>query len=196
MRNNYSNYTDEELVEMLNLGKSSNTKDIFDELYKRFSPRVYTYCRKILNYNTELAEDIFQETFIRFFESLKTEKNQVSNLAAFLIKIARNLCLNEKARKSYENIPLEENDYRYIDKSYEKIEISNILHKVLDTLPEQFREVLIMKEFMDMTYQEISDTLETSLPLVRIRIFRAKSKLRELMSPYIDGLQDLQDEEY
>jgi RNA polymerase sigma-70 factor (ECF subfamily) len=193
VRNNYTNYTDEELVGMLNLGKSTNTRDIFDELYKRYSPKVYTYCRKVLNFNNDLAEDVFQETFVRFFESINSENHQITNLAAYLIKIARNLCLNEKSRKGNENIPLDENEYKYIDKSYEKIEISNILHTALDTLPEQFREVLIMKEFMDMSYQEISDALDTSLPLVRIRIFRAKTKLREIMSPYINGLQDLQD---
>jgi RNA polymerase sigma-70 factor (ECF subfamily) len=190
---NYTNYTDEELVEMLNSGKSSVIRDIFDELYNRYSPKVYTYCRKVFNYNNDIADDIFQDTFAHFFESIIKEKSQVINLSAYLVKIARNLCLNEKARKANENVSLDENDFRSNDKTYEKLEISNILHTVLDTLPEQFREVIIMKEFMDMSYKEISDTLDISLPLIRIRIFRAKTRLREMMSPYIDGLQDLHD---
>lgn len=186
MRNNLSGKSDDELVEMLK-GSKRESKEAFGELYDRYSGKLYTYCKKILN-NSEIAEDVFQDTFERFYESARSGKLQISNISAYLTKIARNLCLNEKSRKANENVPIEDKEFSFYDESYENNEMANILHTALDTLPEQFKEVIVMKEFMDMTYQEIADALEVSMPLVRIRVFRAKNKLREVMSPYINDL--------
>jgi RNA polymerase sigma-70 factor (ECF subfamily) len=72
----------------------------------------------------------------------------------------------------------------------ENNEIADILHTSLDALSEENREVIVMKEFMDMSYKDIAIALNLSVSVVRIRIFRGKKKLREIMTPYINDLQN------
>lgn len=177
------NKTDNELYEMLHQGGKPG-RDAFDVLYARYSSKIFTYCKKILN-NSDTAEDIFQETFVRFFESAKVER-KMTNVAGFLIRIARNLCLNEKAKKYNDKVPLEDFQMPYLDNSYEKKELNDILNTALEALPEKFREVLILKEFMDLSYNEIAEALNTTLPVIRIRIYRARNKLREILQPYFE----------
>jgi DNA-directed RNA polymerase specialized sigma24 family protein len=103
-----SNYTDEELVAMLDDEHQAKNQapanagvrvaeQAFQELYNRYSSMVHAYCMRVLN-NTEQSEDIFQETFIRFFQHIQTNRN-TTNIPGFLITIARNLCLNFKRDK-------------------------------------------------------------------------------------------------
>lgn len=191
MKKNFANgvteKSDEELYLMLS-GPKKDARKAFDELYRRYSTKIYTYCRKIMN-NDEVARDLFQETFTKFFESAQTSRN-MSNVSGYLIKIARNLCLNEKKRKANDNVSFEEGIYRTQEKPYESREINSILETAIEALPESYREALVLKEYMDMTYKEIAELLNTNLSVIRIRIYRAKNKLREIMAPYINDLQD------
>lgn len=188
MRKSLKHKTDEELYGLLSDSKRI-ARMAFDELYERYSSNVYTYCAKIIQ-NEETAQDIFQDTFVKFLES--ANKNKVmTNVAGYLIKIARNLCLNEKIRKHNDTVPLEDYQYPVNDKSYEKKEMDQIVRDSIDKLPEDYKEALILKEFMDLTYKEIAEVLGTNLSSVRIRIFRAKEKLRKIMKPYIEDLKNI-----
>lgn len=178
---------DEELYDLF-YEKKSIAYNAFNELYDRYSTNIYTYCLKIMGAE-EIAQDIFQETFTRFYESA-SKKRKMTNVAGFLIKIARNLCLNEKIRKYNDKVPLEEFRLPSYDQPYEKKEMNSILEMAIDSLPEKYKEVIILKEFLDMTYKEIAKTLDTTLPIVRIRIYRAKNKIREFMTPYIEDLDE------
>jgi len=71
------------------------------------------------------------------------------------------------------------------DKTFEQKEINELINIGLDALPEKYREVIILKEFLDMSYQEIAELLNLTLPVVRIRIYRAKNKLREYLAPFL-----------
>lgn len=185
-KSDLGNISDEELYGMLSSDRNEARKG-FDELYKRYSSKVFTYCKKVMG-DTELAEDIFQETFTKFFESASKTKI-MTNVSGYLIKIARNLCLNEKSRRQNKTVPIDERDFKYYENTLENKEMSRILDEALKQLPDQYREVLILKEFMDLSYNEIAAVLDTTLPVIRIRIYRAKNKLREIMYPYIRDLQ-------
>lgn len=180
--------TDEELYGLLHKKSKKVSKKAFDELYNRYSVNIYSYCRRVFN-NELLIEDIFQETFIRFYESAK-DKREMTNVAGFLIKIARNLCLNEKSKKYFDNISLDDLQLPSYDASYDKKQMNELLQTALDALPKKYREVIILKEFLDMSYQEIADTLDLTLSVVRIRIFRAKAKLKELLKPYFNEFEN------
>ncbi len=182
MKKNFQNMSDEDVYYLLYDEKSK--REAFDELYSRYSSKIYTYCRKVLN-NEPAADDIFQETFTRFYESSLVDR-EMTNVAGFLIKIARNLCLNEKDKKYNKQVSIEDFQFQVNDKSFEKKELNDILNMGLILLPEKYREVLILKEFLDFSYQEIADTLGESLSVIRIRIYRAKAKLREVLSPYFE----------
>ncbi len=175
--------SDEQLYDFLG-GNRKSARLAFDELYNRFSTKIFTYCNRIL-FDSELAEDIFQETFLRFLESAKKERN-MTNVSAFIFRIARNLCINEKARKHHSFLSFEELIYPVSDQSYETKERVDLLETALQALPQKYREVLVLKEFLGMSYQEIAEVLDSTLPSIRIRIYRAKQKLRDILAPYIE----------
>ncbi len=187
MGKNYNNISDIELYYMLK-GSKSESKNAFDELYRRHSTNVYTYCRKVLN-NDPMAEDIFQETFTRFFEGAKQER-VMTNVSGYLIKIARNLCLNEKSKKYNDKVSLDDLQLPHYDVSYGNKQLNELLQTALDALPKKYREVIVLREYLDMSYKEIAEAVGTTMPVVRIRIYRAKGKIRELLAPYFEEMKD------
>ncbi|MFA5512369.1 MAG: RNA polymerase sigma factor, partial [Candidatus Kapaibacterium sp.] len=96
MRRRFDEYSDAELFYMLCDDKRT-AEGAFSELFKRHSPRIYAYCKRFIG-NLEEAEDLFQETFIRFHQSASKDR-VMTNVPAFLLKIARNLCVNFKKRE-------------------------------------------------------------------------------------------------
>lgn len=158
----------------------------FMTLYTRHSPRVFTYCRRMMGDETS-AEDMFQETFVRFHRSAQ-DVRVMTNVPAYLLRIARNLCLNERRRKVNGTIALEEFHLPSTHPDYESAESARLVETAIETLPEHYRDALVLKEFLGMTYNEIAEVLETTMPVVRIRIFRAKQKLRGILSPYFEDL--------
>ena len=159
----------------------------FEELYARYSTKIYTYCKRILN-NDEIAEDVFQETFMKLYESAKVDR-AMTNFSAFVFRIARNLCINEKHKKYNAFVPLEDFNFPIDDPNSDSREKLDLLETAMESLPKKYKEVLVLKEYLGFSYQEIADLMETTLPSVRINIYRAKHKLREMLSPYLQDYQ-------
>lgn len=185
MAYNFEKYSDTELYNLL----SKNAKEselAFLEIYRRYSGRIYAYCKRFLG-NKEDAMDVFQDTFVRFYHSSK-EIRQMTNLPAFLLRIAKNLCLNHLRQKRQS---LEVEDYMSsinIENQNDNNEILQIIHNAINQLPEDFREIFILREYQGMSYNEIAQHLNISLSLVKVRLFRAKEKLREILAPIISEL--------
>ena len=174
--------SDIELYAALKLEKPSSEK-AFAELYARYSPRIFAYCRRILG-DYDRAQDAFQETFVKFFNSAQQER-EMSNVPAYLLRIARNLCLNMQ-RSNKGHISLEEYHMpSSFDMSHEKIELLSLITQAMETLPLDYKEAFILREYEGLSYQEIADMTESSLSTVKIRIYRAKQKIREILAPYI-----------
>jgi RNA polymerase sigma-70 factor (ECF subfamily) len=186
MPDNMKNITDEVLYTML-ANKDGSEKSAFDELYSRYASKIYSYCLKVMA-SEETAQDIFQEAFTRVFESAK-KNTSMQNFAGFLIKITRNLCLNEKSKKHNKNIELDDFQFPVYDKSYAQKELMDLLQITVDELPLEFKEAFILKEYMNMSYKEIAEELNLSVSTVRIRIYRARLKIKEIMAPYISDIQ-------
>lgn len=62
-----------------------------------------------------------------------------------------------------------------------------MIELAIELLPENYKEAFVLQVYEDFTYQEIADFLELPLPTVRNRIVRAKSKLRETLTPYLEN---------
>lgn len=177
-------YKDEELYYMLNSEKKTAEK-AFAELYARYSSRVYAYCRRFLG-NKEDAQDVFQETFVRFLDSTKQER-VMTNVPAFLLKIARNLCVNLK-RKQINPVSFE--DYMVVNNSSnDSDELMGLIATAMEVLPDEYKDMFILREYDGLSYKEISDLANVPLSTVKIRIFRAKQKIREILSPYLKELE-------
>ncbi len=167
------------------LGGIETRERAFSELYARHSSRIYAYCRYVFR-DREQAEDIFQETFMRFFESAQKDR-EVENVPAYLLIIARNLCLNAK-RDKRDTVTLE--DYHQIsqDRSLERKEMLELIDTAMELLPDDYREAFFLREYEDMPYAEIANILNTTPVTVRIRVTRARQKIREILEPYIAEL--------
>lgn len=181
MKNKLEEYDDIALFEVLK-NQDSNSEKAFSVLYDRHSQRVFAYCRRFLG-NTENAEDVFQETFIRFFNSSKNSERVMTNVAAFIVKIARNLCLTYK---SSEIVKVEYQEYmgesHLEDLSLEDNEMVHLVQLAIKKLPEEYKEPLVLKEYEGFSYQEISEITGESVSNIKVRIFRAKQKLKEIMN--------------
>jgi RNA polymerase sigma-70 factor (ECF subfamily) len=182
----YKNLSDIELYLMLNGGGSSAHYGL-NILYERYSARIYSYCRKILG-EIQATDDIFQETFVRFYE-MGVLGREIQNIQGYLLKIARNLCLNEKQKKyNSTKISLENFEFPSFDTPYEQTELNRLIATALEMLPDDYKEVLVLREMYGYSYNEIADIVETTMPIVRTRIYRAKQKIRVILAPFIDDL--------
>lgn len=186
METNFENLEDNELFAKLSSNDKNESEKAFLELYHRYASRVFLFCCRFLD-SKEDARDVFQETFVRFFENAKKER-VMTNVPGFLLRIARNLCLNFK-RSRRQVLTIE--DYMKFEeysKSQDKDELLELIRVALAGLPDEMREAFVLREYEGMSYAEIADFLGISLSLVKVRIFRAKMKIREFLAPYITEL--------
>ena len=128
------------------------------------------------------AEDLTQETFVRFFTKLSDYHDRGKALN-YLYTIAGNLC-KDYLKKS-KDIPMEETGLMNIG-NQEEHQPENVLDKIfmqqaLMQLPDELHEVLTLYYFQELKLTEISKILQISLPLVKYRLRQAKKRLEELL---------------
>ncbi|MBX3042281.1 MAG: RNA polymerase sigma factor [Candidatus Kapabacteria bacterium] len=187
INNDINIVSDSELYSMLCKDKRIARK-AFDELYSRYSQRIYTFCLKYLG-NKELAEDIFQEVFAKLHTSSQN-KLEVKNVPGFLMTVARNLCYNEYNRKKETVSLVDDYESGYSENTLENKELGKIIEFAIDTLPEHLREVVILREYLDMSYNEISEAMKIPMSSVRVHLYRAKEKLRSILTPYLNDFEE------
>ncbi len=184
MTQDFSSYTEAELYAML-FGAKAEKDAAFQEIYERTSTRIFMYCRKILG-NVSAADDAFQETFALFLKTASPEK-EMTNLPAYLIRIARNVCLRMRQRtQNHPEVMFNEGFFAAPAETnpMERAELSKLLTMALDVLPDDQREALILQAYEDLSYQEIADIMNVPMTTVRNWIVRAKRKLREALEQY------------
>ncbi len=185
MKKNFSTYSNRELVKIMR-GDKPDSDYAFAEIYDRFGLRINAYIRTITG-NKQTADDIFQETFIRFFQKVRSDFKQGS-LIGFLITIARNLCLNAKRDKihsiSLDDIELPNTD----NNSIEDKEFSELLAMSLDLLDIEYREPIVLRYFDELRYDEIGSILGITAARARYLVFTGKQKMKAILSPYFEEI--------
>ena len=179
---------------------SMSSKDIYngdalaftESLIDKYSDDVLRLCRVYLNH-VSLAEDAFQETFLKALDKAHTKKRD-GNEKYWLLSIARNVCkdmLKSSWLKRTEGLTEDENgESTYPDTSqgvYERAEGSEREGKVLSavmSLDIKYREVILMQYYYDVDNGDIAKILGITQSAVRSRSMRAKSKLSELLKEY------------
>ncbi len=177
--------SDKELYRRLS-GSKKAAQAAFSQLYDRYEARIYTYCYRILDDKTK-AEDILQEVFVRFYESVRAGR-EVANVSSYLFRIARNQCLNEKARKSNANVEFQEEMTSREDQSYDKTEFLNLIEAALETLPDDYNEILVLREIEGCSYDEIAAVTGVQPSVARVRVYRAKRMIRDVLKPFLNDL--------
>lgn len=187
MANEYANKTDEELVLLMKDRHTAVSGNAFTELYERYSQRVFAYIRRVIN-DEEQTEDLFQETFYKFYQNVKSSVNN-GTIIGYLITIARNLCLNYKRDKK---TTLSIDDIKLLDYSsgsdYEEAELVDLVTMSMELLEMEYREPLVLRVYNGLNYNEIAEICKTSESNARSRVHRAKQKIKTILTPYLKDL--------
>mgnify|MGYP001326106137 FL=1 len=174
----------------------------FDLLVLKYQSRTIGLAMKFVQ-DTQLAEDISQEAFIKAYKSLKSFREE-SAFYTWLYRItantAKNYLTSRKRRKEY----LETDILPFDDENFEKFDIpggdspedilaaSNLRQVILESfsnLPQDIRTAISLREFEGLTYQEISEVTGCPIGTVRSRIFRGREEIQEKIAPLISHLK-------
>lgn len=173
------------------LGRKGPKRDMaFTELYHRYSRRVLLFLRRMLS-SEQAAEDVFHETFLQILEGIPKGR-EIKNFSGYIFVIAHHKAINHiKKRKS--TLPLDSQfdlpDCESTDHSHELyMNTADLIADALVLLTDEQREAFCMQGYLGMKYIEIAENLNVPVSTIRNRIVRAKSKLREILSPVVGEL--------
>jgi RNA polymerase sigma factor (sigma-70 family) len=164
----------------------------FETLVLRFKSKVYTTIYLIVK-DTFVAEDLMQDTFIKAVDVLRSGKyNEEGKFLPWVLRIAHNMAIDYFRRdRRYPSVVFEDgssvfNTLDFADDSYEDIQIKNETHAhlrdLIKKLPDVQREVLVMRHYEDMSFQEIADATGVSINTALGRMRYALINLRKMMS--------------
>ena len=179
-----TNLTDEQLVEQA----VNENSEAFGEIVKRWERKIFALCFGMLGREDE-AGDAAQETFISAYKSLKNFRGD-AKVSSWLHRIAVNQCLTVKRRAKTRSESFLDDENNQEEKVFvapsrlsparttEQNERLKIVRQAVNSLPVDLRQVVVMKEFEEMTFQEISDTLDLPLSTIKSRLYTALKQLR------------------
>jgi RNA polymerase sigma factor (sigma-70 family) len=158
-------------------------------MMKKYHDQVYNLLYRMIHEKSEV-EDLTQEAFIKAFQSLHNFNEEFA-FSTWLYKIATNNCIDYIRKKKLATFsidkPIESKDSEYTfeipdstyepDKSLIARQRSKVLEDAINSLPEKYRAVILMRHTEDMDYQEIADQLKLPLGTVKAHIFRAREIL-------------------
>lgn len=180
MMTDLSTYQDRELMAHVARG-SAEAEPAFAEIYRRYARRLYLYSYKVMG-TQATARDVVQDVFLKFLLKVR-EGLIVDSVPAFLLTMARNLCLNHKRDARVEYMEPDLLPVGVMEHDHDRDELLAHVSAAMQTLPPQYREALMMQVYGGLSYAEICEALNETLPVVRHRISRAKQRLRAALLP-------------
>ena len=157
----------------------------------RFIDGLYGYAMAITRNRTD-AEDLVQETYLRAIPRMRSLRPE-SNLKSWLFTILRNIHLNQLRKQRVApkvlEIDADENTANIVVETskdplaqYVSMAERDWVLKAIQQLPSVFRQIVVLREYEDLSYQEIAGILDCPVGTVMSRLARARSKLRILLS--------------
>ena len=169
--------SDERLVALIRKGQHG----AFEALVSRYETRLLAFCRHMLN-SREDAEDVLQEVFTAAFNALLADEREI-NVRPWLYRIARNRSLNHLRRATA--IGVDSMDMHFADHGQStgdkvfKREAFRQLIEDVGRLPETQRTALLLREMDALSYDQIAEAMETTVPSVKSLLVRARVSLAE-----------------
>jgi RNA polymerase sigma factor (sigma-70 family) len=135
--------------------------------------------------NTAEAEDVVQEVFIKIWNK-RGELRNIENLEAFCMRMTKNLAI-DKTRSKHKRTQNLGEGLDFVTRSanpHQKVESNDTIGQVrqlMKQLPDKQRMVMQLRDIEEMTYDEIGDALEIPMNQVKVNLFRARKKIREVL---------------
>lgn len=178
------NLSDEQLVELA----VSENPDAFGEIVRRWERKIFGLCFGMLGREDD-ARDACQEAFIAAYRNLANFRGD-AKVSSWLHRIAVNQCLTTKRRQKSRAEDFLDDENGEEERTFvasphlsparktEQAERMTLVRQAVGALPTDLRQVIVMKEFEEMTFQEISETLELPLSTVKSRLYTALKQLK------------------
>lgn len=179
--------TDEQLV----TAYASGSNEAFDTLLLRHKVRLFNYILQMVR-DRDLADDIFQETFVKAILTIKQGRyNDMGKFSAWITRVARNLVIDSfRAGKSEAAVSTDDTNLdilnrrelaeETIEDAMIDIQIEEDLRRMIDELPEPQREVLNMRFYRDLSFKEIAELTGVSINTALGRMRYALLNLRRM----------------
>lgn len=169
----------------------------FARLVEKHQKAVLGTVAKMTNHSAD-TEDIAQQVFIRLWKA--AERYQpTAKFTTFLFTITRNLVFNatrKKSRRKEHSLDEQEDEWHQTiedgnshsrpDQSLAQTELREVIDRAIAALPEKQRLAVVLRRYEKMPYEEIASVLELSVSAVKSQLFRARTALREALSPYLN----------
>ena len=181
-------FSDEKLI----LRFQEGDINAYNELVKRYKDRLLNFVFRYFN-NVEQAEDVVQDTLIKLYTHASYYKI-VAKFSTWIFTIAKNNALTElRKNKRKKTDSLWTDDGKFIDISSKEESLESKvqneiaidqLNKFLDEIPENFRIAVVLRDFQELSYEEISKILEIPIGTIKSRINRGRIQLAEKMKHF------------
>src|SRR4029079_13157164 len=174
--------TDEIIVERALTGDA----EAFGEIVRRWERRIFALAYGMLG-REEDARDATQETFLAAFRNLRGFRGE-AKVSSWLHRIAVNQCISRQRRAKVRSesaldddseagsfaVPVSESPVRVVEGRQETLAV----RRAINSLPLELRQVVVMKEFEELTFREIADALDLPLSTVKSRLYTALKQLQ------------------
>ena len=181
-------FSDEKLI----LRFQEGDINAYNELVKRYKDRLFNFVLRYFN-NAEQAEDVDQDTLIKLYTHASYYKN-IAKYSTWIFTIAKNNALTElrkNKRKQTDSLWTEDGKVIDINSKEESLESKvqneiaiDQLNKFLDEIPENFRMAVVLRDFQELSYEEISTILEIPIGTIKSRINRGRIQLAQKMKHF------------
>src|SRR3954466_523060 len=169
--------SDDRLVALTRRGNQA----AFEALVARYESRLLAFCRHMLR-SPEDAEDVLQEVFAASFNAMTADERAI-NVRPWLYRIARNRSLNHLRRQTAigvdsMDVHLADNGTSTADRVHRREEFRQLIGDVQE-LPETQRTALLLREIDALSYEQIAEAMDTTVPSVKSLLVRARMSLAE-----------------
>lgn len=159
------------------------TEKEFNHTILPLAGNVYSFALHMIG-NPDDAADTTQDVMIKLWDRRK-ELRHISNPKAWALKITRNLCLDwlKKQKPTYDNEQVMRNGGYDLDllRQIEAQDVARAVRQIIDTLPDNQREVMILREIEEMEFDEIAQITGLGLNNIRVLLSRGRARVKEIL---------------
>ncbi|SEM54232.1 RNA polymerase sigma-70 factor, ECF subfamily [Mesobacillus persicus] len=160
----------------------AGNKQAYAQIINKYKNQLYATILRMTK-NPQDAQDLVQEAFIKVYHQLGKYEGK-GTFSSWIYRVAINHCMDEFRKKRYKMQQLEISEDQVVNSNHPEVifmkkEKNRQLEKLIGTLPEEERIIILLRYVNELSYSEISELVEVPVSSVRNKLHRAKKKLRE-----------------